>query len=49
VSGTPVATNSATEFKDGACSSLTNGNRVEVKGTRQSNGSVLARRVEKKN
>jgi len=47
LSGTPVVTNSSTEFKDGSCSSLANGQRVEVKGTRQGDGSVLARRVEK--
>ena len=44
---TSVATNAATEFKDVTCSALANGTRVEVKGTRQSNGAVLAARVEK--
>jgi hypothetical protein len=46
VNGTAVVTNSATRFEDGPCSALQNGNRVEVKGTRQSNGSVLARKVD---
>ena len=49
VSGSSVVTNSSTEFKDGPCSGLANGNRVEVKGMRQSGGAVLAKRVEKKN
>lgn len=48
VSGSSVVTNSSTEFKDGSCNSLTNGNRVRVRGVRQS-GTVLARRVEKRN
>jgi len=49
VSSTPVVTSASTEFKDTACASLANGTSVEVKGTKQSNGSVLATRVEKKN
>ena len=48
VSGSPVATNRDTDFHDGACSTLKNGDRVEVKGTRQTNGTVLASKVEKK-
>ena len=31
-----------------ACGTLTNGDRVEVEAARQSNGTVLATRVEKK-
>lgn len=47
ISGSPVATNAATEFEGGACSTLKNGDKVEVKGTRQSNGTVLASKIEK--
>lgn len=46
VSSTTVTTNASTEFKGASCSQLANGQRVEVKGTKQSNGSVLAIRVE---
>jgi hypothetical protein len=48
VNSTTVSTNGSTEFKDVSCTALANGNRVEVKGTKQSNGSVMASRVEKK-
>jgi uncharacterized protein DUF5666 len=48
VNSTSVSTNGSTEFKDVSCTALANGNRVEVKGTKQSNGSVMASRVEKK-
>jgi hypothetical protein len=42
-----VTTNSATSFKDGSCADATaNGATVDVKGTRQSDGSILATRVE---
>ncbi|OFW22009.1 MAG: hypothetical protein A3H97_02780 [Acidobacteria bacterium RIFCSPLOWO2_02_FULL_65_29] len=47
ISGSPVATNAATQFEGGACNTLKNGDKVEVKGTRQSNGTVLASEVEK--
>jgi GH24 family phage-related lysozyme (muramidase) len=43
-----VSTNSATEFRDTTCAALAVGDQVEVKGAKQSDGSVLARRVEKK-
>ena len=43
-----VSTNASTEFRDATCAALAVGDQVEVKGTRQSNGTVLARRVEKK-
>ena len=46
VKGTSVATDSSTWFKDGPCSAVQNGRRVEVKGTSQANGSVLAHTVE---
>ena len=41
-----VTTGAATRFKDGACAALKNGNRVEVKGTLQSDGTLLATVVE---
>ena len=46
VNATTVSTDAATRFKDGTCSQVTNGVRVEVKGVRQSNGSINATRVE---
>ena len=49
VSSTPVVTNASTRFKDVACASLVNSTSVEVKGTKQASGSVLATKVEKKN
>ena len=48
VGSTPVVTDSKTEFKNAGCSALANNVRVEVKGTKQSTGRVLATRVEKK-
>lgn len=46
VAGTTVATNASTVFDDATCARLVNGDRIEVKGTRQANGSVLATRIE---
>jgi hypothetical protein len=46
VNGSAAVTNSATRYEDGSCSSLRNGTRVEVKGPRQPNGSVLATKVD---
>ena len=46
---TRVATNAATKFDDTACTALRNGDEVEVKGTRLTDGTVLASRVEKEN
>jgi len=46
VRGTSVVTNSATRFTDGPCSAIQNGTRLEVEGTRQANGSVLAHEVD---
>jgi len=46
VNATTVSTDAAPRFKDGTCSQVTNGVRVEVKGVRQSNGSINATRVE---
>jgi len=47
VGSTSVSTNAGTKFEDTTCSALKKGDRVEVKGTRQPNGSVLATKVEK--
>lgn len=47
VASTNVSTNGSTDFKDTTCAALANGDRVEVKGTRQADSSVLAARVEK--
>lgn len=41
-----VRTNASTRFEGGGCSHVRNGADVEVKGTRQSDGSLLAVRVE---
>jgi hypothetical protein len=49
VKTTKVTTNSATSFRDGSCADATKaGATVEVKGTRQTDGSILATRVELK-
>ena len=45
VAGVTVITNGATKFED-PCASIVNGTRVEVEGTRQANGSILASEVE---
>jgi hypothetical protein len=47
VSSTTVTANAATKFDGVACTALASAGRVEVKGTRQTNGSVLATKVEK--
>jgi hypothetical protein len=47
VSSTTVKTNSSTRFKDTACGSLKAGDKIEVRGVRQTDQSVLASRVEK--
>jgi uncharacterized protein DUF5666 len=49
VNGQPVVTNASTRFDEVACTALSNGMRVEAKGVRQSDGSILANRVEAKN
>ena len=46
VQNTKVSTNNATAFADGTCSTVQNGTKVEVKGNKQNDGSVLATRVE---
>lgn len=45
---TTVTTNAQTEFEDSGCSKLANGQSVEVQGTTQTSGSVLASKVEVK-
>ena len=47
VSGTKVTTNSSTQYDDISCATLANGTPVEVKGTRQLDGSVVATEVGK--
>jgi len=46
VNGTNITTDGSTRFEDGTCASVQNGRRVEVKGLRQSNNTVLATTVE---
>lgn len=46
VGTTTVTTSAATEFDDVLCSALANGASVEVKGTRQADGSIVATKVE---
>jgi hypothetical protein len=49
VGTTSVSTSNSTEFKDVSCAALKNGDRVEVKGSRQTPTAVVnATRVEKK-
>jgi hypothetical protein len=48
VTGTLVKTSATTRFKDTQCSALKAGDRVEVKGTRNTDLSIAATRVEKK-
>ena len=43
---TKIVTNASTVFRDGTCAGLKSGSRVEVKGTRQADGSVVAASVE---
>jgi len=47
VSSTTVMTNASTKFDGVACTALATAGRLEVEGTKQSNGSVLATKVEK--
>src|SRR5262249_29799916 len=46
VGATRIVTNASTIFHDGTCDALKAGSRVEVKGTRQADNSVLALSVE---
>ena len=43
---TTIRTSATTVFDDVTCATLVNGNRVEVHGTRQTDGSILATKVE---
>jgi hypothetical protein len=43
---TKVTTNGDTKFDDVLCTALANDNTVEVKGTRQTDGSIVATKVE---
>jgi len=45
VQSTKITTNSSTKFKD-SCSQIANGRRVDVEGTRQTDGSIVASEVE---
>ena len=45
VETTKVATTATTKFREIACAAIVNGTVVEVKGTRQADGSVVATRV----
>jgi hypothetical protein len=46
VNGTTVKTTAATTFDDGTCAHVQNNVRVDVKGVRQTDGSLQATRVE---
>ena len=46
VQGTAVRTTSSTKYEHGQCTTIANGTRVEVEGTRQADNSVLAKEVE---
>lgn len=46
LAGKTFRTNSSTEFKGGACAAIANGNTVEAEGAVQTDGSVLAKKVE---
>jgi hypothetical protein len=46
VATTKVVTSASTQFKDARCEALKGNSEVEVKGTRQSDGSILATSVE---
>ena len=47
VASKPIVTNATTQYRETTCGTLANGDRVEVEGTKQSNGSILASRVKK--
>ena len=49
VDKTRVTTDRQTTFDDTTCDGLANGDDVEIEGTRQPNGSVLASKIEKDN
>lgn len=47
LAGKTVRANSSTRFQNIACSAIANGARLEVEGTLQTDGSVLAKKIEK--
>ena len=47
VQATKVTTTASTTFKDITCAAVANGAAVEVKGAKQTDGSVVASKVEK--
>lgn len=47
VNGTRFTTSASTSFDGGTCSSFRNGDKVEVKATRQTDGSIVATRLHK--
>ncbi len=47
LNGYSIATTGSTTFDGAACSTIKNGDKVDVKGTKQADGSVLATKVEK--
>ena len=46
--GSVVTTNKDTRFRRGSCDDLESGDRVDVKGRRQADGSVVAKEVERR-
>ena len=48
VGSTKVSTSASTKFENTTCSTLANGDKVQVQGTKQTDGSVSASQVEKK-
>src|SRR5262249_33623447 len=46
VGTTKVVSNASTQFKEARCEALKSGSEVEIKGTRQSDGSILATSIE---
>jgi hypothetical protein len=48
VDGTVVTTSRDTKFKGGSCGDLENGDKVEVKGRKQIDGSVNAAEVRRR-
>lgn len=47
LSTTTVTTNASTEYKGATCTTLKNGDKVKVEGTKQPSGAILAREVKK--
>jgi len=46
VEGIHVRTTEATSFDDGSCVNILPGVKIEAKGTRQADGSIMASRIE---